>query len=333
MMSNVDFSAGIDVIVRLHDINRLKELNRAIFSIVSQHYRPINIILCVQRFSEAQIDSVLSSLKPMLSIEDSPSLVIENFIEAAPIDARSALVNIGFRSAKNRFITFLDYDDLIYPEAYSILSDKLKSSDSAICFGGILVRNVSIFNDFYYKKDKEEMLQSNLLDFFAANSCPIHSFMLDCSKISKNFLFFDPISNKNEDYDFLIRFCATYQSEFSLKNLFIGEYHLKDDGSNSILTESAANEKSRAAWEAAEFFVEGRRRITEISMQVQEQLGISPPKPGLTVRGLLDASGRLVPRAPEPIGVRGANVARQIWREFVPHETRAKIARIRTKLR
>lgn len=332
-MSNDDFSAGIDVIVRFHDINRLKELNRAIFSIVSQHYRPINIILCLQRFSEAQIDSVLSSLKPMLSIEDSPSLVLENFTEPAPIDARSALVNIGFHSAKNRFITFLDYDDLIYPEAYSILSDKLKSSKSAICFGGILTRNINIFNDFYYKKDKNAMPDSNLLDFFSANACPIHSFMLDCSKISKNFLFFDPFSNKNEDYDFLIRICANYQSEFSLRKINIGEYHLKDDGSNSILTESAANERSRAAWDAAEFFVEGRRRITEISMQVQEQLGISPPKPGLTVRGLLDASGRLVPRAPEPIAERGANVAQQIWREFIPYETRAKIARIRAKLR
>jgi hypothetical protein len=334
MMSNVDFSAGIDVIVRFHDINRLKELNRAIFSIVSQHYRPINIILCVQRFSEAQIDSVLSSLKPMLSIEDSPSLVIENFIEAAPIDARSALVNIGFRSAKNRFITFLDYDDIIYSEAYQLLSSNLRRTGASISFASINVKRITKFPSFDFVKEAETpFLGSNLLDLFEGNFCPIHSFMIDRQIINKEFLIFDALLTKGEDYDFLLRIVSQFKSDFSLIGTFIGSYSYKDDGSNTIIVEHGSNNAIQAAWKNSEEFLEGRRRITQISSEVQAQLGISPPKPGLTVRGLLDASGRLVPRAPEPISVRGANVARQIWREFVPHETRAKIARIRAKLR
>lgn len=325
---------GIDVIIRFHDGKRISELNRAIFSVINQTLRPVNIILCLQRFSETQIDSIFSSLKPLLTIDDPPTLSCYNFTDPAPIDARSMLANIGLRSGRSRFITFLDYDDVIYPEAYSILSNNLKNSEAAICFGGILVRNIEVFPDFYFKKDKKEMPHGDLLDFFEANSCPIHSFMIDRTKISESFLFFDPVSNKNEDYDFLMRICAQYQSDFSLKNTFIGEYYLKDDGSNSILTAATTNDQSRAAWAAAEFFVEGRRRTLQISPEVQTQLGISSFQQGLTVRGLLDASGRLMPRTSEPITVgKVLSMAREIWREFVPYETRAKIARIRRRLR
>jgi hypothetical protein len=48
-------SDQIDVVVRIHDAGRLQELSRCVFSLVSQTYRPLRIIIAAQRFSDADL--------------------------------------------------------------------------------------------------------------------------------------------------------------------------------------------------------------------------------------------------------------------------------------
>jgi hypothetical protein len=60
----------------------------------------------------------------------------------------------------------------------------------------------------------------------------------------------------------------------------IGDYYYRDDGSNSIMMQS-----TRAL--DTEAFLEGRRRITPVSLSVQRSLGLNPD-PELTVRQLID---------------------------------------------
>lgn len=53
----------------------------------------------------------------------------------------------------------------------------------------------------YYKGD-------GLLALLRQNFCPIHSFVLDRSKVDPEDLYFDQTMWRDEDYDFLIRICA-----------------------------------------------------------------------------------------------------------------------------
>src|SRR5215472_17104213 len=96
----------IDCIVRFHDFGRLKELERCIFSLVGQSYRPLNIILVLQRFSEAEIGATQLALTSMLRIPDAPKLTIRNFEQAMPKDCRTLLLNLGLEAAEGRYLGF-----------------------------------------------------------------------------------------------------------------------------------------------------------------------------------------------------------------------------------
>jgi hypothetical protein len=271
----------IDVVVRFHSPARLRELDRCLFSLFSQSHRPLQVHLAVQRFSAEEVSLVQEKLAPLLQLQPPIGIEILNWQEDEPPDARSVLINFGVEAAQGRYLAFLDYDDVLYPEAYDMLIEKLRATGAAIAFGGICVKEIAISEVCDYTCQKRFPFSGDsLVDLFRDNFCPIHSFVIDRSRVSRQDLFFEPAMTRAEDYDFLIRLCAKYPSDFSMVKTIIGDYYYKDDGSNSILTQS-----SRAL--DTEAFLEGRRRITLVSSSVQRSLGLDPD-PELTVRQLVD---------------------------------------------
>ena len=287
----------LDVIMRLHDSRRLTELQRAVFSVMGQSYRPIHLNLCTQRFTRGMILDVRDALAPLLALHGAPTLDIHNYEERLPQDARSALANLGLAVANGRYAAFLDYDDTIYPEAYALLTHRLRESGAAIAFGGIAVKRADIEDGIFYVRSKQRPWRGkSVLDQFNANFCPIHSFVMDRTRLPEDLRFERDLS-RHEDYDFLLRACAVSRSDFMQVESVIGDYYVKSDGSNSILTESSFTDANRAEWRQAETFVEQRRRTTVVAPEVQVEAGLRTAVPGLTIRGLLDRLGRSVARA------------------------------------
>lgn len=279
---------SLDVVVRFHDPGRLRELDRCIFSLVGQTYRPLNILLAVQRFTPEAVEATHAALAPLLGIEGAPSFSVLNWPHPEPPDARSALANMGIQAGRGRYLAFLDYDDVLYPEAYELLISRLRKTEAGIAFGGICVKRADVYESFLYMTGKEYPFKGRgVIDLFQQNFCPIHSFVIDRTRVDPQLLFFEPLMNRNEDYDLILRICAQTASDFGLMDTIIGEYALKNDGSNTILTESADTQAARQAWEGAELFMEGRRRTTPVSLAVQRALGVSDAVPGLTVAALL----------------------------------------------
>ena len=133
-------NSRIDCVVRFHDIKRpLSYRALGVFSLVGQSYRPLNIILTLQRFAEAEIAATRKRLSPILDLPGAPTLELHNFEDALPKDARTPLLNLGLRAAQGRYIAFLDYDDLLYPEAYKTIVPQLQAMNSAIAFASIRV--------------------------------------------------------------------------------------------------------------------------------------------------------------------------------------------------
>lgn len=279
----------LDVIVRFHDVRRLRELDRAIFSLIGQSYSPLHIHLAVQRFTPEMIEETKAALAPLFAIEGAPDLSVMNWEHQEPIDARSALANLGFESAQGRYLAFLDYDDVIYPEAYALLIDQLRHSGTAIAFAGICAKEIDVYENFSYTREKKyPFVGTDLFDLFRNNFCPIHSFVIDRHQIPRQFLFFEPMLTRAEDYDFLLRICAQFPSDFSLVRTIIGDYYFKSDGSNTVITELSNSRAGRAEWEASESFIEGRRRTTRLSAAVQRSPWFKRRAPALTIRSVLD---------------------------------------------
>jgi len=279
---------SLDVIVRFHDARRLRDLDRCIFSLVGQTYRPLHIYLAVQRFTPAMIEETRAGLAPLLLIENPPRLSILNWAHPEPADARSVLLNLGLGGGEGRYVAFLDYDDTLNPEAYELLVGQLIRGAAAIAFGGVGIKISDVYSEFSYIKERRDPYYgSDLLDLLRRNFCPIHSFVIDRRRIPPAYLYFDPAITRAEDYDFLLRICAQFPSDFTLAKTIIGDYFFKTDGSNTVNTEWDYTESEHAAWQVSEDFLEQRRRITPVSFDVQRMLGLEP-LPDLTIRRLLD---------------------------------------------
>jgi hypothetical protein len=270
----------LDVIIRTHDPARLDELNRAVFSAALQEHRPTSIIVVCQRYDSAAIEAVQAALAPVMEIASDVPLQVLNRPDPAPLDARAALLNVGLRAATARYIAFLDYDDLIYPDAWEALTTELEISGAAIAFGGILNATVSRDGLVPYISAKHRVFRGEgLPQLLHNNFCPLHSFVLDRSLIAPQDLIFDETLVALEDYDLLLRIVSRYPSSFHHRDTIVGEYLLKDDHSN--LNPIAQSHAGGTAWMKAVAEVDRRKTQLVLSPAVQRQLRID--EPGLTV--------------------------------------------------
>ncbi|MGY8962455.1 MAG: glycosyltransferase family A protein [Rhodospirillales bacterium] len=283
-------SGQMDTIVRFHDVSRLMELERCVFSLIGQSYRPLNIILATQRFSDSDTEVIRTALTRMIDGDDEVTLTILNWDQAEPKDARSELLNLGLRSARGRYLSFLDYDDVLYPEAYELLVSRLKESRAAIAFAAVRIMLLNVYERYLYTMEEvvPGFYGAGLIDLFRNNFCPLHSYVLDRDRMTGAPLFFETKMVMQEDYDWLLRVCALYESDFTLVNTRIGDYYYKTDGSNTVPNSGQVEPEAKNAHDALMATVEARRRITILSEAVQRSLGISDPNEMATVRDVID---------------------------------------------
>lgn len=275
--------SGLDVVMRVHDPARLDELDRAVFSATLQDYRPCTIIVVCQRFTPGDLRALEDMLAPLRAIEPGVPVRVLNRTEPEPRDARAALLNVGLRAGTGRYAAFLDYDDVIYPEAWRLLVAELEASGAAIAFGGILTTTVTRAGLVPVTRDKRHVFRgTGLAQLFRGNFCPLHSFVVDRSRIAAADLHVDEGLAAQEDYDLLLRLCARYPSSFRLKDRIVGEYLLKDDGSN---VNPMATGGTEADWgQAVLAEIEARKGRIVLSPEVVAQFA----SPLVTVRDFLE---------------------------------------------
>lgn len=316
----MDPASSLHVIVRFHDSQRIRELDRALFSLVHQTYRPITINVVTQRFSRDEIGALEKHVLKYTALPAPAVFLISNFDYPDPVDARSTLINLGIRgSAKSRYLAFLDYDDVIYPDGYQTLIGSLLATGSTIAFGGVVCKNCQVSDAAIVVRTRERRFKGEgLMDLFRQNFCPIHSFVVDRSKVAGEDLFFNERLHRAEDYDFLLRLCASYKSDFSRLDTIVGDYYFKDDGSNT--TEFAATTEDRSApWRYAVEFTNLQKKFLTLSPVVRE--GITP-RIGSGVRTIADLLDSFDQSSTAAVGTSGANPTKrnegQEIPEFVP---------------
>ncbi|MFM0328579.1 glycosyltransferase [Paraburkholderia strydomiana] len=281
----------VDCIVRFHDVRRIPELNRCIFSLFGQTHRPLTIVLALQRFSAAEINRVRAALAPLLKLHDAPRLNLINLSSDGPKDARTELLNLGLSKCQGRYVAFLDYDDVLYPEAYSLLVSRLQATNCAIAFASVRVVHADVTPEFMVatRADPAVFKGEGLVDLFGGNFCPIHSYLIDRSVASSE-LYFDTLLNWEEDYDLLLRITAKHTADFELLGTLIGDYYIKTDVSNSIGVSGVEGKLSTERlleYEQVAALIEARRRTTRVSEVVQRQLGFQSFDQKLTIRNAL----------------------------------------------
>lgn len=287
---------GVDVIVRFHNPAYFDELGAAVMSLIGQSWRPLRVLLVTQRFNSDQLRELDSKLSVFRNIDPSISLDLLPYNRDEGLqDARSAVLNKGIAHAKGRYLAVLDYDDVLYPDAYAILVHELQASASAVAFGGIALKCIATSHAVpmgiaFAKLGRPA--GSGILDTFRAPFCPFHGMLIDRSRVAPEDLRIDESLPVFEDYELHLRLGTRYPFSYRALSHVIGEYRYRDDGSNTVPLRTDIDAQKQKLWNFYSREMERRRRQLIISPDIQARLGIDPMIPDLTIRGLLDLIDR-----------------------------------------
>jgi len=261
-MREAQLNIQVGTVMRLHDPECIPKLELALQSLHGQVGVRVQPIVVTQRFDDAALAAVQSAVERQWFGSARPKPVVINVRDGDSGDIRSKLMNEGIRSSLatgNRFLAFLDYDDLLYSHAYKILARPLVEGAAAISFARVEVaRAVALHDyDFIHRLDNPYLGQ-NKLDLLRDNFCPLHSYLVDTSKVPHSELYFRQDLNRLEDYDFLLRVAGRYPCDFSHLNVNIGLYIMRSNGSNS----TPIGNGTFSDLEKVRFWTQNRQRLS-----------------------------------------------------------------------
>jgi glycosyltransferase involved in cell wall biosynthesis len=264
---------GIDVIIRVHTVGRQLELDRTLFSLIHQTFRPVHPIIVTQGFSADQTNAIVS-LVGNYEWRSAGHLVptIVNVHNHTGADLRSTLLNVGIANGSLRYLAFLDGDDYLYEYAYDYLIEQAENANAAISFGGIVCKEITVFQRFVFNwyTNREQFRGADLNDLLVSNFCPIHSFVVDRHRVADEDLVFDTTLKRLEDYDFLLRICTKYTSWFTSRCRNIGVYNWHLDGSGSI--EFHQDQSLRGYQENKRLWNEAQRQLWRRKCTIRDEL-------------------------------------------------------------
>lgn len=262
---------SISVVIRTHNINRIEYVRRAVQSIVVQQNVCVDLIVTTQGFSDEDIENLHRTLTQYTGIYSVISnLQIINVGDyGQENDLRVKLLNTGIAAAKERYIAFLDDDDIVYHFAYEKLISDIKLTKSAVAFGRC-IRVEGIYNNgiFYAVNKTKPYKGASTLELIIDNFCPIHSYVMDRYCISSGDLIFDELSPILEDYRLLLRLISKYKFTFISMNEDICEYWFYSNKMNTTIQSRDPFSKSAHEWRRAYYITQSLKSSISIDLKM-----------------------------------------------------------------
>lgn len=193
----------VSIIVRTKD--RPKLLKRALQSIATQTYRPIEVVLV----NDGGCDLDIEKLKGILGD------VSLNYIRLEKNTGRAHAGNVGIENAKGEYIGFLDDDDEFYPEHVETLITFMIQKNHDVAYTATEFVEKKFNNDFSEFTENKKWIfgrEFSYKDLLIANYIPLISLLFKSSLL--RIFKFDEYFELYEDWDMLIRIGETIKFHF-----------------------------------------------------------------------------------------------------------------------
>ncbi|MGL4985714.1 MAG: glycoside hydrolase family 99-like domain-containing protein [Treponemataceae bacterium] len=230
----------VSTVIRFHKNNDYQLLERALFSLVTQASCIVQPMLMLQDVSETGIKKITEILN---KIEWSPLYPpqINIYKSQNNDDLRSKMLNVGFLTASNKYITFLDYDDFMYPFAYSWLIKRLITTGKAVSYGLVYATDYNLVYEYVESYSTRYSFGSDYKNFLINNHAPIHSLMINRDLINKEKISYFDNHKYMEDYYLLLQIITKNNADWDALSYkqYIGDYmHFKNCKVNTLATQS-----------------------------------------------------------------------------------------------
>lgn len=258
----------VSTIIRFHKNGDRALLDNAIFSLLTQVGSSARPYLALQDLDEnqtAQLEKELAALP----WDDGCDPVLRSYAstEAEP-DLRSVMLNDMLKNVPAGYTAFLDYDDVLFPNAYETLISQIMVDNKKATFGRVYSTQVEGETGRLISRDKTYDYGNTYEEFIKANHAPLHSFLLDTRIIDVASLKYFSDMKFMEDYYMTLQIFDKNNTDWaSLKRgAFIGDYIHRVGATDNTLAISDAQERQKLI--TSEAFLLSERRIQDLRLSL-----------------------------------------------------------------
>jgi len=256
---------------------RAREIRRAIASIATNTWRPLEVVVVYQGPDNEQ----WKDLQRLPG--EFPSLVIRLLTNWATGDRRAQNLNIGWEQAQGRYIGFLDDDDTLLAQHVALLVAAMQATSKAWAYAQVTLRKENEALEMVSESHPFRRHAFSLKSLWIENFLPIHSFLIDRNALHEALQRqpFHEELDRSEDWDFLLR--LAFHHEPAVVQEFTAIYHVSTGSRNTNLSlmDTAINQKceqvNRDAWTRCKAIVEARKKALATSVWwAGDYFGLTP---------------------------------------------------------
>ena len=254
----------ISTIMRFHRQGSLAMLTNALLSLVTQVDCRIKLSLAVQDLQAQDMAHLRAELACIpWSTGCEPIITCYHSTESNP-DLRSLMLNETLKAVGSGYAAFLDYDDILFPDAYRSLVRQLEKSGKNASFARVYKTLVDAHTGMILQREKTYEYGFSYDEFIKLNHAPLHSFMLNLDRTDLSTVHHHDNMKFMEDYYLTLQLFSPTDTDWaSLHHCnFIGDYiHRTGSTSNTL---ALHDEQERQALLRSDHYVVCERRITEL---------------------------------------------------------------------
>ncbi|KPY14201.1 glycoside hydrolase family 99-like domain-containing protein [Pseudomonas savastanoi] len=261
----------ITTIIRFHKNDSIFELKNALLSLSAVHSCIVRPVICAQDLKPNQLKDLIQ-LCAKFEYKGLTGVKINKFSSKNNNgDIRAKLLHDGLQAAKSRYVAFLDHDDLMMCNSYSYLVNRLSVTGKAVSFGRVY--------DTSYESNKEKLIKRNKTyeygftyhEFLDVNHAPLHSFMMDTTKIDISSLHYFEDQKFMEDYYLTLQVFDENNTDWaSLQdNFYVGDYlHCTDRSHTLAISDTVSRDTVITNIE----FEKCKKRVEDLKVEIKKKL-------------------------------------------------------------
>ena len=257
----------VTTIIRFHKNGDLKDLRQALFSLAAMNDVTIIPMIAAQDIDE-DMKKAMDEMISIIPFKKDTKVEIRFFeSKNGKGDLRTTMLNESLKSVKTKYVAFLDYDDLMFANAYSYLISRLQSTNKAVAFGRVYETWYDSKKGLIVKRERKFEYGYSYTDFLGHNHAPLNSFMLDTTQFDFSKLVYYDDQKYMEDYLLTLQLFTKENADWDglAENVYIGDYIHSIDRNHTL---AFANDDERSKLLSDPEYQKDDKRISDMRNRV-----------------------------------------------------------------